>query len=245
MNKLASACFLVFVVMLVQVQTAKASDCGLLIDFFVGCDVATQEQIVAENQTLQVQTNASANIEIERLRTEAQDAETRAKLLADQYATDRNADTQRAMYDAQREATEARAYADQVIAEYQMRGMVDTAEIQTDGLVDVEQIRANSAFKLALIPLIAVVAIGILVYLFYFRYTEARTNDLRLRLVHQPQTYLPDPYAGLNAIERAYAVRADQRGMTWRMYEGDFQVKRQGMWLTMSLNQNQLTVKED
>jgi hypothetical protein len=223
----------------------QASSCGLLIDFFVGCDVATQEQIVAENQTLQAQVNADANVEIERLRKEAQDTETRAKLLAEQYATDRNAETQRALAEAERDATETRAYADQMIAKYQSEGMVEVADIQTDGLVDVEQIKANSAFKLALVPVIIIGVIGLFAYLFYFRYTEAKTDQLRLRLVHQSQTYLPDPYAGLNAIQKAYAMRADERGIQWEVHDGKFYVQKGGQWLTMSLNPNQLTIKED
>lgn len=234
----ASALFLVTLVLAsYPVRVAHAADCGLLVGIFWGCDVATQDQQVAEEETLQVQAQSAADIEIARLEKEASNAQNRADLLARQYEADKSLKAQEIVANAQRDADQAYAKADERRAFYAKEAQISVADSNNEAKVEVAAIEAESKLQLALVPIGIIVVVILGVYLMYTRYTETQLKLAQVRVLPAP------PKPALTDSQAAWGIQADKRGVRWRVQDGEFQVLRGGEWCIIKLP-DELPVKQ-
>lgn len=206
-------------------KTAHASDCGLLVDFFVGCDVAAEDLRIAEQETQQAQADAEAtrlkaqaDADIAQANSEATQAQAEADMWAEKYKADASVEVANAVAQAQMKADLAFARTDELRAEWAAKARIQVAESDNEAKVGVEQIKANSAFELGILPYVGISIVGIFIYLIYFRHTEMKVKMAQFNVLQAPE----DKYAGLLTWQRQMAVEADSYNISWKIKNGNF-----------------------
>ena len=211
-------------------KTARASDCGLLVDFFVGCDVVTQDLRISEQETqkaaIQAQADsesarvkAQADADIAQANSEATQAQAEADMWAEKYKADASVEVAEAAANAQMRADLAFARTDELRAEWAAKAQIQVAESDNDARVGIEQIKANSAFELGVLPYAGIAIAGIIIYMMYIRHTDTKVKMAQFKALNEPK----DPYAGLVPWQRRMAEKADERCIQWMVTRDGFE----------------------
>lgn len=210
-------------------KTAQAKDCGWIIGIFVGCDVVTQDLQIAEQETQRaaiqaqsdadaVRVKAQADADIAQANSEATQAQAEADMWAEKYKADASVEVANAVAQAQMKADLAFARTDELRAEWAAKARIQVAESDNEAKVGVEQIKANSAFELGILPYVGISIVGIFIYLIYFRHTEMKVKMAQFNVLQAPE----DKYAGLLTWQRQMAVEADSYNISWKIKNGNF-----------------------